>query len=91
MIRRRSEPYGDVPSYGNVVNGSGNYVMKWLLGIFSGLILIIVTAWITWEVGLASRVTSLEAGQALTNERLQFANEKLTSILVKLNEKKHGT
>lgn len=91
MIRRREEPYGDVPAYGNVVNGDGRRVLNWLLGIFSGLLLITVTAWITWEVGLSSRVTALESGQALTNERLKVTNEKLQAILDKLPEHRRGT
>lgn len=67
----RHEPYGDIPSYGNVVNGDGRVVLKWVLGLFGALIVVALTAGITWAVGISGRIAAVEAGQAVTNERLQ--------------------
>lgn len=79
----RREPYGDVPSYGNVTNGDGRLVVKWVLGLFAALIIVALTAGITWAVGISGRIATLEAGQAVTNE-------KLTTI-IELTRHKRGT
>jgi hypothetical protein len=70
-VHDRAIDYDPAPQYG-VVNGDGKYVMKWLLGLFSGLILIVVTADITWQISQSGRMSAVELQQATMGAKIDW-------------------
>lgn len=71
---KEDREYGDdyERPYVSVGNSDGKYLMKWMLVLFSGLILVSVTAGISWAVSIDRRESALEVGQAAMNAKLDY-------------------